>query len=362
MHNPSLSEYTPASTTLGWDVGGAHLKAALVDAAGNVLQVVQLACPLWRGLPVLAEAVHQVLAELQELQLQPVRHAVTMTGELADIFAERNTGVLEIADLMSQLLPGRVKFYAGEAGFVAIADVAFHTTGIASANWLASATLLAQELQEGLFIDIGSTTTDMVVLAAGKPQIQGYSDAERMQSQELLYTGVVRTPLMAVTSALPYAGVWAGVAAEHFATIADVYRLTGELDAAADLAETADGTGKTLHESARRLARMIGRDAAEAGMPVWITLAEAVRQAQLHTLQQAALRAISRQLLSDDAPLLGAGAGSFLVQRLARQLQRPYLDVGTIIRSESQDLRQQAEVCFPAYAVAVLCLTAVSLS
>lgn len=356
-HNTTLSSSMHAHTTLGWDVGGAHLKAVLIDAHGSVLQVLQLACPLWRGLNMLADAVREVLVALQPLEIQPLHHAVTMTGELADIFAYRKNGVMKIADLMSQLLPGRVKFYAGTTGFVAIADVTFHSSSIASANWLASASLLAQNLGEGLLVDIGSTTTDIAVLAHGKPQVRGYSDADRMQYQELVYTGAVRTPLMAITSSLPYAGDWVGLAAEHFATTADVYRLTGELDAAADLADTTDGAGKTLQESARRLARMLGRDAAEADMNSWITLAEAARQAQLASLQQAALRAISRQLLGDDAPLIGAGAGSFLVQRLAVLLQRPFINASSVIRSADQDLRQQAAVCFPAYAVAVLCLS-----
>ena len=36
--------------TLGWDIGGAHLKAVLLNADGELLGTLQVACPLWRGL------------------------------------------------------------------------------------------------------------------------------------------------------------------------------------------------------------------------------------------------------------------------------------------------------------------------
>ena len=46
MNNPNQFNHT-----IGWDVGGAHLKAALLDTSGALLQVVQVPCALWRGLP-----------------------------------------------------------------------------------------------------------------------------------------------------------------------------------------------------------------------------------------------------------------------------------------------------------------------
>ena len=38
------------SQIIGWDVGGAHLKAALLGPDGALQQVLQVPCPLWRGL------------------------------------------------------------------------------------------------------------------------------------------------------------------------------------------------------------------------------------------------------------------------------------------------------------------------
>ncbi len=84
------------------------------------------------------------------------------------------------------------------------------------------------------------------------------------------------------------------------------------------MGETADGAGKTLDESARRLARMIGHDASDAPIAAWIGLARVFKQIQLDALNSAAIRALSRNLMDDKAPLIGAGAGSFLVRELAK--------------------------------------------
>lgn len=343
------------NTTLGWDIGGAHLKAALVDADGTALQVIQVPCALWRGLDQLEKAIDAVSAKLNHL---PDQHAVTMTGELADVFTDRNAGVAHISAVMIEHFAkengSEVRFYAGPSGLVSAREVSLYAARIASANWLASATYMAMQVNQGLLIDIGSTTADFILLNDGKPQTRGFSDAERMQFEELVYSGVVRTPLMALADRVPFAGEWHTLAAEHFATTADVYRLTGDLREAEDMAETADGAGKTPEESARRLARMIGRDLHDAPISAWIGLAYAFKQIQLNMLKNAAMRNFSRHLIDYRAPIIVAGAGDFLARDMARQLKREYLEVGYKISAHNDETRSWAGVCLPAYAVAYL--------
>lgn len=255
---------------IGWDIGGAHLKAARLDAHGTVTGIRQLACPLWRGVEHLQRAVDEVLGSFGN----PVQHAITMTGELADIFPNRHQGVLQIAQTMQQKLPeANLRIFAGTHGFVGMKQIETITGSIASMNWLASAQFAAQQCQNGVLVDIGSTTTDIVALRNGQAQPQGFSDAERLATDELIYCGVVRTPVMAVVQRVPFNGQMQRVAAEHFATLADVYRLTGGLPQQHDMSDTADGAGKTQLDSARRLARMVGRDVEDALMLAWQALA-----------------------------------------------------------------------------------------
>ena len=74
-------------------------------------------------------------------------------------------------------------------------------------------------------IDAGTTTTDLVPLEGGAVAARGYSDGERLAEGELVYTGVVRTPVMAVARTAPFDGRMQRIAAERFATMADVWRL-----------------------------------------------------------------------------------------------------------------------------------------
>jgi probable H4MPT-linked C1 transfer pathway protein len=336
--------------TLGWDLGGAHLKAALLDGDGKVAQVMQLPCPLWQGLSHLD---HAIDAALQRLPGAPARHAVTMTGELVDLFASRREGVQSLIEVFcARVPPQQTHIYAGAAGFVAAQRCGELSEQIASANWMASAAFLATRVPEALLVDVGSTTTDIVPLKRSILALGG-DDHARLVQEELIYTGVVRTSLMAVVDRVPFAGEWVPVMAEHFATMADVYRLTSELPADADQMPSADGRGKSLPDCARRLARMVGRDAESAALTAWQRCAGYIADVQLGQIFKASQRILSRGVLPDNAPLIGAGVGRFLVMRLAQRLQRPYLDFASFFASDESAATWLGH-CAPAAAVAAL--------
>lgn len=338
---------------LGWDVGGAHLKAVLLDGSGSVLQALQVSCPLWRGMDHLERAVLEVG---QQIGAWPLRHALTMSGELVDLFENRSQGVMQLVRFMRNQFPDSVlNVYAGPQGLIEAGDVAQHCLQVASANWHASAAFMARQVTQALFADLGSTTCDLILLHGGLPAAFGCDDAERLRTDELVYTGVVRTPVMAVAQRVPLRGEWQSLAAEHFATMADVYRLTGELPATLDQAETADGGPRTREASARRLARMAGCDLATTDMAQWLSVARAVRTRQLNRLHAAVERVLSRGLLPETAPLIGAGTGCFLLRELARRAGLHYRDAAEWIPVAPQHA-ERTSACLPAYAVAWLML------
>ncbi|QSA96738.1 hydantoinase/oxoprolinase family protein [Methylococcus sp. EFPC2] len=338
---------------IGWDIGGAHLKAAGL-ANGVVVAVAQRPCPLWRGLDHLHAAAASIVEELAPAA--GCRHVLTMTGELVDLFEHREQGVLGLLAAMREHCPvEQLSVFAGPQGFLPAAEVdARHVAAIASANWLATGLYAAGRIASGLLVDIGSTTTDILVLHGGTVSYRGYSDFERMRYDELVYTGAVRTSLMALTPHAPFRGEWVRLMAEHFATTADVYRLLGDLPAHADQADTADGGPKTPEASARRLARMLGLDAESVAMADWVRLARYFRERQLSCVGDACARSESLGLLAEDAPLVGAGVGRFLVQELARRSGRPYLDFDDVLASSLSPAGFHAADCAPAVAVACL--------
>lgn len=338
---------------IGWDIGGAHLKAAVINSAGELIAVYQQTCPLWQGLKQLQTAAECIL---QQIDSPFNRHAITMTGELVDLFADREDGVQQILATMNALLAGQpCLVFAGVNGFLAAEQITpEHCLAIASANWLASASYAAQQVGSALFVDIGSTTTDILLLYDHKVQAQGYTDYKRLISKELVYTGVVRTAVMAVAQTVIDQGQEIGLMAEVFATMADVYRVTTELNELHDQTATADGAEKTLIASARRLSRMIGSDFFPEELPRWRAFAHHIRAQQLQKIHHACVQRLQQLDIAPHSPVIGAGVGRFLVQELAEQLNLPYLDFAELLPQPIQPNGLSASDCAPAVAVVYL--------
>lgn len=333
------------SVVIGWDMGGAHLKAARVKK-GHVEAVVQAATPLWLGLGSLEAAFDALRTELGRADC----HVITMTGELCDAFPSRREGVVGLAQIAAKhLAPAVPSLYAGRAGFVEPSEAAPHADDIASANWRASAEVVALKLRDALFVDIGSTTTDIVPIIAGKVAAAGYSDAERLASGELVYTGMTRSFVMSLAVRAPFRGAWTPLMNEYFASSADVHRILGDLPDGADKMATADGREKTVEASRARLARMIGREADEGADSEWAQLAAWFAEAQTRQIADAALLRLSRNDVADAAPVVAAGVGASLAAEAARRLGRPCLGFSSLIAAPVD-----ASHCAPAVAVALL--------
>ncbi|MDY8108105.1 hydantoinase/oxoprolinase family protein [Fulvimarina sp. 2208YS6-2-32] len=333
---------------LGWDIGGAHLKAALSED-DRVLKVWQMVTPIWRDFESLQSAVDRIDEEAGDV----VSHVITMTGEVADVFPSRRTGVEQIARIMGERLSGDIRLYGGEAGFLSLGDARSNVFDIASANWHASATITAQRIEEALFIDMGSTTTDLVPVSDGKVRAKGHTDRDRLVSGELVYQGYTRTALMAVAREVPFIGRSIPVMNEFFATMADVQRVIGNLEEIDDLHEAADGTDKSIEGSRRRIARMVGMDAADARDGAWEWLAHAFAEAQVRAIHDAALKVLSHDEITDDAPLVVAGAGRPVLRRLAARLDRGVVDFSDLVDCAS-NVRDDIRRAAPASALSLL--------
>lgn len=333
---------------IGWDIGGAHVKVAVVFQ-NKIIAVQQQPCPLWQGLDKLESAVKTLLQNLP--QDKNSQHALTMTGELVDLFASRHDGVEQIIKTMTRLLVGfELHIFCGKFGLLPVDKVVEnHFEAIASANWLASASFAANHFQNSLFVDIGSTTTDILRLQNGEVVAQGFSDYERLISQELVYTGIVRTPVMAVVSTVLDNQKNVGVMAEYFATMADVYRVTGELLETCDQNPTADGAEKTVVASARRLSRMMGDDFKIEELARWQAVAKNIKLQQIQKIQASC----ALILQNNKMPLIGAGIGRFLVAEIATNLNLPYVDFETMCET-CENLAFNPADCAPAVAVARL--------
>jgi probable H4MPT-linked C1 transfer pathway protein len=337
------------AVVIGWDIGGAHLKAARAEN-GRIVATVQVASPLRLGL----ERLTQSFAEAKAQMGTADRHAITMTGELADTFVSRGEGVVSLTEAaLRALAPAPLALYAGRAGFVGPDKAEMHIIDIASANWFASASLVGKAMPSALFMDMGSTTTDIIPVIGGVVASRGYTDAERLTSGELVYTGLVRSFLMATESRAPFAGQWTGLIHENFANMADVHRILGTLPDDADQMMTADGRPKTVAASRARLARRVGRDAGDADDAAWEALARWFAEAQVRAATDGAMLVLSQGGLAPEVPIVAAGAGAAVLREVARRLDLDCVDFDRVL-DVVPAARAGASSCAPAAAVAML--------
>ena len=188
----------------------------------------------------------------------------------------------------------------------------------AAANWHALARFVGRYLgpeDHGLLIDIGTTTTDLIPIGTDGPQTPAKTDLDRLRRGELLYSGVVRSPVCGVAHAVPFREQRLPVALERFATMRDVYTVLGELPEDPGDLDTADGRPATKVDVRRRLGRMLCADESQFHHRDAVVLAQAVRQAQVASVGDSCRRAMGHV---GEAPtcVVASGCGEFLAKRV----------------------------------------------
>jgi (4-(4-[2-(gamma-L-glutamylamino)ethyl]phenoxymethyl)furan-2-yl)methanamine synthase len=334
--------------TAGLDVGGAHLKLAVADG-GQLMDVRQIVCPLWKGLDKLQSA----LSEARPLLADAATVGVTMTGELSDLFPDRARGVDTLVSCLADTFGDKASFWMGRKGFGEAAIARNHPLDVGSTNFLATAAFIGGRVPEALLVDFGSTTADVVPIADGRPVPRGVTDGERLGNGELVYTGLTRTAVMGVSTRAPFKGRMQSLAREYLATMADVRRILGDLPDDVDQHDTADGRGKSVDESLGRLARMFGRDNSEGDLAVWQTSAAFLADVQLRSILEGCRQVLAANPMSPAAPIIAAGIGAKDVGAVAGRLGRQFIPFAEVARAtESTSL--WATRCAPAASAALL--------
>jgi hypothetical protein len=342
-----------SGATLGWDVGGANVKAARVGEGGfrfADIAVVERAFPLWRDPARLPAVLVEIAAALGDARAM----AVTMTAELADCFASKREGVAFVLDAFRTAFPDVDPVVYGIDGrFRSVDDARARPYVVAAANWMASASVVAEIVGDALLIDVGSTTTDIIPIVGGRVVARGRTDTARLRSGELVYTGALRTPVSAIVRSVPYRGRRCRVAAEYFAIAADAYVWLEQLAIEDYTCDTPDGRGRSRADAGARLARMICADAAKLSAGEITAIAEQVARAQAKQIASG-IRQVKRRL-GDACPRVALLAGQ------GRALARAAADAGDFVaRDLAEDIGVPAARSTPAAAVAYLLVARMS--
>jgi probable H4MPT-linked C1 transfer pathway protein len=327
---------------LALDIGGANIKVA--DGHGYA---VSYPFALWKAPEKLVEQLAEILAVAPPAE----RIVVTMTGELCDCFSTKREGVQSIvAATLTAACDTPVHFYQTTGQFVAADEACKKHLLTAASNWHALATFATKycEGESAILIDIGSTTTDIIPIESGQEIAHGRTDMERLQSGELIYTGVVRSPACAIVSHLSWRGSQYPVAQEFFATSGDAYLLLGNLAEDEKDTDTADGKPFTVQAALTRLARLICGDRDLISREEVEAFAIQIRDAQLTILEPRLVRVIDSLPGMPEFVVL-SGQGEFLAHQAADRVRFSGKRV-----SLNERLGPAASRCATAHALAVL--------
>jgi probable H4MPT-linked C1 transfer pathway protein len=299
---------------LALDVGGANLKAAHSDGTTRTIPF-----EVWRRPAQLGAALRTLVDQFPAFD----RMAATMTAELCDCFSSRAEGVLAVLDALETTARGRpVDIWGVDGCFHDVMEIRNEPIRAAAANWLALATVSAFMVPQhpAILIDVGSTTSDLIPLDRGRVAARGRTDLERLETGELVYAGVRRTPLCALATELTFRdGRPIGLAAEWFATTLDVFVTLGDLPPDEADSSTADGRPASVECARGRLARMVGEDRDGFGPEDARTLAQSARNNLMNRLELSAAHVCATTVGMPTAAVV-AGSGEFLAERLARRL------------------------------------------
>ena len=317
-----IGKRSPMRGVIGLDIGGVNTKAVWRD--GDAVRTVLRPYDVVRDREALTTVVRDVVAELAGEPPELV--ALTMTAELSDEFRTKREGVGFVLDAVEAAVPGRVLVFTTAGELVSLAEARARPLDVAAANWVASALAVGALHADALMLDVGSTTADVIPIAAGRVAAEGRNDLDRLLAGELVYTGALRTNLAAIAPRVPVRGRWCPVASELFAISADVHLILGHLAPEAYTCPTPDGRRgeRRVRARARRAARLRRHGAARARRGRGDRRLSPRRAGRARSRRR---RGRSSTRFAGAPPVVALGAGAFLARAVAERLGRPVLEL-----------------------------------
>jgi (4-(4-[2-(gamma-L-glutamylamino)ethyl]phenoxymethyl)furan-2-yl)methanamine synthase len=332
---------------IGWDIGAVNVKALLWAGPARQSQVAVQPFEIWRERGRLREILQLALNSVS-MGTMPDAMAVTMTAELSDTFETKREGVLFVLDTLTDCFPGvDIQVFSLSGHFVPIGKARAHPLDFAASNWLASAIWIARQISDCLFIDVGSTTTDILPIVEGKVCVSGRSDLDRLSSGELVYTGALRTNLAAIVQTIPIGNKICRVASEYFSVSGDVHLILGNLDPANYTCPTPDGRPPSVDSARARLARLVCADIEMLSIVEIDGIASHVYAQQVRQIRESLEQILSRHPGLRSRPAIISGSGSFLGRAAAQS-------AGLIIGHPAGNPGQKELAVMPCFAVAQL--------
>ena len=282
----------------GFDIGGANTDLAIIDFEGEEIKNIEVDfayLPMWSN----NDDLSRVLMELIE-KICPVSEidavGISMTAELVDAYDTKKEGVLDVVKKCEETFDCPIA-YVGIDGMLSKEEIMETPLKAAAANWIATVQIATLISDNCIFIDTGSTTTDIIPIKDGKECAIGKSDFERSATGELVYTGTLRTNLASFLDKVELNGKEYRIASELFAQTADVYTVLDLIKPEDYVCDTFDGDGKSKVECAQRIARVVCADLDMLSMDDIVELSKFIHKKQIEQIADGLKQVVETQNL-----------------------------------------------------------------
>lgn len=330
----------------GFDIGGANTDLAVIDFEGEEIKNIEVDfayLPMWSN----NDDLSRVLVELIE-NICPITQidavGISMTAELVDAYDTKKEGVLDVVRKCEETFDCPIA-YVGVDGMLSKAEIEKTPLKAAAANWIATAQIATLISDDCIFIDTGSTTTDIIPIKKGKECAIGKSDFDRSATGELVYTGTLRTNLASFLDKVELNGKEYRVASELFAQTADVYTVLDLIDPEDYVCDTFDGESKSKLDCAKRIARVVCADLEMLSMEDIVEMSEFIHQKQIEQIADGLKQVVETQKLD---LIVTTGLGKDILDKPAAEL------LGLEVKSMGDILTDEECVVAPAVGTAVM--------
>lgn len=330
----------------GFDIGGANTDLAVIDFEGDEIKSIEVDfayLPMWSN----NDDLSRVLVELIE-NICPVDEidavGISMTAELVDAYDTKKEGVLDVVRKCEETFLCPIA-YVGIDGMLSKEDIEKTPLKAAAANWIATAQIATLISDNCIFIDTGSTTTDIIPIKNGKECAIGKSDFDRSATGELVYTGTLRTNLASFLDKVELNGKSYRVASELFAQTADVYTVLDLISEDDYVCDTFDGESKSKVDCAKRIARVVCADLEMLSMDEIVEMSKFIHQKQVEQIAEGLKQVHETQNLD---LIVVTGLGKDILDKPAAEL------LGLEVKSMGDILTDDECVVAPAVGTAVM--------
>ena len=181
-----------------------------------------------------------------------------MTAELCDIFPNRFSGAKIILNECKKIKFKTFLYSKSDKVFEKLESN--NLSNLMSMNWHSIGKYLTNFVKNALIIDFGSTTTDFICIKNGKIMNKAFNDYKRLSNGEILYTGLMRTPLFAIKKNIKHKSKNISIIPEYFSNTSDIYRINKKIKKEFDVDDETDLSDKSVTGSYKRIARSFGMD------------------------------------------------------------------------------------------------------